>query len=286
MIERLFVDPDDIIDKILRHYIEFKSTWREILSIVSMINEIFGQKVVPDTKYLLLKIFCEKSSAILHFICFKCQRYGFSIPIRTNNKSSTCECGANSENIDRKSAFVSFSLEDAIRQLITSNSDNLILHDKEPDVFPIKDIYNGILYRRVINEAGGKALIFGYNSDGLRRFKCTKSSLWPGYLCLYNLKPSVRLLKDNIIIASLFNGSKIDSRVVMEPLIKEMNEINNCGGIITPFGKCKIFIITGSFDSVAKPKFMMHKQFNGICGCPACIHPGEHVNRSRKYSFL
>ena len=34
-------------------------------------------------------------------------------------------------------------------------------------------------------------------------------------------------------------------------------------------------VLNGIFDTVAKVPVMGMKQFNGVCGCPVCLHPGK-----------
>lgn len=115
------------------------------------------------------------------------------------------------------------------------------------------------------------------------RFNHSASSLWPAYLTIYNIDKRYRLRRENLLVITLFNGKTVPVNTIIEPLALEVAEINKGGGMDVGNKKLKVFVLTGSFDSVARPKFMNHKQFNGNFGCNGCLHPGISVGKSMKY---
>ena len=75
----------------------------------------------------------------------------------------------------------------------------------------IEDIYDGKLYRELINKGilnSGNNISFLFNTDGVPVFKSSKVSIWPLFLVINELPYEKRMAKENMIFAGLWFGDK------------------------------------------------------------------------------
>ena len=119
------------------------------------------------------------------------------------------------------------------------------------------------------------------NTDGVSLYKSSKVSLWPVYLEIANLCPKLRFRHDNVVICALWVGrSQPNMQMLLTPIFDELKRLNVVGFPINtgPDGirTVRVKLLFCFADLVAKAKILNMKQINGHCGCPTCIHPGEH----------
>ena len=119
------------------------------------------------------------------------------------------------------------------------------------------------------------------NTDGVSLYKSSKVSLWPVYLEIANLCPNLRFRHDNVVICALWVGrSQPNMQMLLTPIFDELKRLNVVGFPLNtgPDGikTVRVKILFCVADLVAKAKILNMKQFIGHCGCPTCIHPGEH----------
>ena len=118
------------------------------------------------------------------------------------------------------------------------------------------------------------------NTDGISLFKSSRITVWPVYLQIANLSPSVQFRQDNIITCGLWVGqTKPNMDIILTPILQEISRINNMGfSLMMPEGSkvVRIKLLFGIFDLIAKAQVLKMKQFNGSYGCPTCLHPGEY----------
>lgn len=251
-------------------------------NIVKIINTILGEQILPETKYYIQKIFSSGSTAILYYRCSSCNEMGFAMEMKRRVPNGECfNCKSNTR--DTVVSFVTFPLKSLLFKLLEAHERNLTLHDQPPASFPITDMYNGILYQQAVARNGGPIIAIGTNSDGVKRFNHTKSSLWPLYIVNYNLPPHLRMRQENLIVFGIFNGRQVPVEAMIIPLVHEIDKINEEGGLLVGERQIKVFLLTASLDSTARPKFQNHHQFNGEFGCYYCYDKGETIDGSRKY---
>ncbi len=154
------------------------------------------------------------------------------------------------------------------------------LKDHDPRI--IYDIHCGSGYRKI----GGASDFFTYpehigaifNTDGISVFKSSRLTVWPIYLALASLPPSIRMNKDNLIVTSLWVGHCKPPMHLLLPLFtSELERLSMVGvSVQTASGVKTVRMkpLFGVFDLIAKAPIMNIKQFNGKHGCPTCVHPG------------
>ena len=119
-------------------------------------------------------------------------------------------------------------------------------------------------------------------------YKSSSISFWPVCAVILNLPPSIRYNSANIMLLAIWCGpAKPSMNFLFQPVVDALNTLYSKGisiqtheGLKTIRGK----VLNGIFDTVAKAPVMGMKQFNGVCGCPVCLHPGKRLsNTSRVY---
>lgn len=154
-----------------------------------------------------------------------------------------------------------------------------------------QDIWNGEMLQGELGTdaffSAPQNLAFSLFTDGIPLFKSSSTSLWPVYLVVNNLPPSIRMNSENIVLCSLWCGpSKPPMHSLLDPIVKTLEKLATTGiALCTPEG-VKIVrgkVVLGIFDLPAKAAVLNMKQFNGEYGCSTCLHPGIHQNGSRVY---
>ena len=105
-------------------------------------------------------------------------------------------------------------------------------------------------------------------------------TIWPIYIALSSLPPSIQMNKDNLIIVALWVGSKPPMHLLLKPLKQIMKRLSTTDICFrSPVGIKKVWLqpLFGVFDLIAKAPVLNMKQFNRLNGCPTCLHPGERV---------
>lgn len=118
------------------------------------------------------------------------------------------------------------------------------------------------------------------NTDGVSIFKSGCTTLWPIYLEIANLPPSIRFRQDNILISGVWVGqSKPPMKSIFNETLKDIDHLNSIGfDYVSPEGQVtiRLKLLFGVFDLIAKAQVLNIKQFNGYHGCPTCLNPGEY----------
>lgn len=96
----------------------------------------------------------------------------------------------------------------------------------------IEDIFDGDLYKRlsqpnnILFDDNNFSYIF--NTDGFQASDLSFVSVWPVFLKIYELSPSIR--DDHIILAGLWvNEQKPTMNIFLPPLINQLNDLSSKG---------------------------------------------------------
>lgn len=154
-----------------------------------MINCIFTEAFLPNTRYLIDKLFYPKNSLTLHAICSKCGA-GMGKFDRKNRfiKCKLCKTVIKVKDKSYKDFFVMLDIGHPISKLIESNSDyyDYIVNKRVFEKGPIRDIYDGRKYQKFLSELDkdckNSYASVVFNTDG---HLCLKATLL--YSTLYGL---------------------------------------------------------------------------------------------------
>lgn len=127
------------------------------------------------------------------------------------------------------------------------------------------------------------------NTDGVKVFKSKgQSSLRPIQMFLNELPCEKRFKRENVILTGIWFGKSLDMSLYLKPFTDEMKDLEENKIQVNENGNTYDVIIRAfiiSTDTMAKPKLMAMKQFNGKYCCPYCLHPGNTKGdpKDRKY---
>lgn len=255
-----------------------------MIDILKLTNKTLGKRLLPDTKYLLFKKFDGNRNPIFHVDCPKCLSHIRYTGANKDGLAVCFVCGI--VNIKTsKVKFVTFNVESELNEVLERNKDNLIFQRAKLDDFPIRDVFDAEWNRKIYAEVGEFISLF-MSTDGVQAFNSTKNSLWPIFVIVNNIAPHLRFRMENIICLGFFYGNNLNMVEYLESFAKDLDAINSGNGMYTKdHQNLKVFCVGASLDSVAKPKVINMKMFNGFCSCPYCYILGVRINHSTKFPF-
>jgi hypothetical protein len=187
------INLDHLMNCVMRHFVEHKSKWQEIESILRIFNDVAKKKIVGSSKHTFMKHFEKKMTYFFYVICTNtsCQAIN-KIKAGSGIKKFTCKdkkCSTISNVADAKVAFVCFELESQLREILERYKDVLILPEKPSNMedFPIADVWDSKLHREILSKTKLPFISLTLNTDGVQVFKSNTTSLWPIILSVNNL---------------------------------------------------------------------------------------------------
>lgn len=269
----------DIARMVLMIYLKHNLSWSALEDILTMLNLIFGENVVPINKYFFKKMFALQKPCF-HFFCKKCFLYlGEKCEDKKDEECSNCKATTNI-SCKEKSFFIYLALRKQIENLLATHIDSITLNHAENNG-TICDIFDGKLYERIKaeNTSSEVTLTLSINTDGARVFKSKKhGSLWPLQCVLNEIPAKVRFNWENLILSGIWFGTDPDMTLYFKPLTEEIEDIND-NPIVWKFGdqllKIRVAPLIFPVDSVARCQIQMTTQYNGYYGCTFCLHPGN-----------
>lgn len=136
-------------------------------------------------------------------ICEKCDEL--------NPDHSVCQCGQPILKNSKKNNFlIHFPLEVQLRRMLEKHFDAVVQYfNREHKFGEISDFDDGELYKEIrAKNPNVHILPITMNLDGAQVFKSSRGSLWPLQLYLNFLPPEIRFLPKNIILSTIYFGSK------------------------------------------------------------------------------
>lgn len=162
--------------------------------------------------------------------------------------------------------------------------------DLDTDSDVMKDVWHGLAMIRLSNEneffSNNNRIALSLSTDGVPLFKSSSLSMWPVYISVLNLHPSIRMKADNIILAGVWVGPhKPSMKLLLQPVMDDLNSLCRDGlTVMLPNGSedFKAKLVFAVFDLPAKASVLNCKQFNGKYGCSVCYHPGFHLSNGTR----
>ncbi|XP_033228303.1 uncharacterized protein LOC117180093 isoform X2 [Belonocnema kinseyi] len=145
----------EVVIMILKFVLVHALSLTEATDLFFMINCIFAESFLPNTRYLLNKLFYPKCCMQLHGICSKCGAY-----IRKLNRKDRlvkCKICMTTVNVKDKAytdIFVMMDIASPISRLIESNSAyyNYIVNERVFEKGYIRDVYDGKKYQEFVSK--------------------------------------------------------------------------------------------------------------------------------------
>ncbi|XP_045913156.1 uncharacterized protein LOC123975596 [Micropterus dolomieu] len=219
--------------------------------LLKLINHLFGQDVVPGSKYAFNKVFQNNIDKVeFHFYCKACQK-----DVLENSVTQCLGCNSPVEpkTLNNGSFFISVPISLQIQHILQTPElqSQLSYRVNRPGKAEniISDIYDGDLYK-VLSEPG-------------------------------------EILSDPNNLSYTFN-SEPQMHVFLKPFVDQAKVLATKGVSWRKDGKVVISKVVGvccCVDSKARPAMQNCTQFNGYFGCGFCLHPGTLVNGQVKYTI-
>jgi hypothetical protein len=272
---------------VMDYYIRHKSTWTEIEGVLKLLNRVAKQEIIPSTKYSFFKHFKKDFDFSFHVFCKteSCSSIEM-IKCGSGKIEYVCpQCSTKNPVRDVKVAFVTFEIEKQLKNLLESHIDSLILPSEPLESFPIKDVWNCEIHRKILQELQAPFISITLNTDGVQIYESNKTSMWPKMICVNNLPLKERFKQDNLIISGFHYSNKLEMDIYLESFVQEIDRINSRGGIELSIGTFKVFCDLSSLDTPAKSKVQNMVQYNGYSGCPYCWARGDYIDRMVRFSM-
>jgi Transposase family tnp2 len=274
---------------VLMYYLRHNLSLAALDDLLTLINAISGQKLLPKSTFLFKKLFPPAIQPNFHFFCTECY-----LNLDDYDESVTTICPKCSSNVSYetgkgKNFFITFNIEYQIKEILKKNQKNILFKKNNNGNTLITDVKDGKLYDNY--QLLSKPITLTINTDGVKVFDSTKSgSLWPIHFVINELAPAIRFKPENLLVSGLWFGSDPKMELFFKPLVQELVELskkNTKIQINNEIIDVQIRAVLLTADCPAKDKIMKKKQFNGYFGCPYCLHPGKlETNRQIRYTCL
>jgi len=271
-------------------------SWLAVTDVLKMVNVLYGKKIVPSTKYFLMKYFeVGREDTIFHVYCPVCEKYlGKREEVSNDEGIVSCTCGQRFQTTSTDSYFLSVNMKGQLQDLFKNDTFVRLLEYRnerpKPKNGAVDDILDGARYRDLSAPGGilSSRLNYSYTfkTDGVPIGKSSKQSMWPIYATINELPQGER--SKHLLLAGIWVGKKNPSMTTfLKPFVNEANSLSEEGIDWTRNGEkvnSKIIPLCCTVDSVARCKILNMSQFDGYYGCTLCYHKSERTIKGLRFT--
>lgn len=266
--------------RIIDHHLKFNQSFKAMENMANIVNSTPQAAItVPNTTYKLKKKVDPNFDVVYNIKCPKCDDF-------TESNSNETQCVSCPQKLKTSicSYFISLPIEPQLKKIIDDNFEEIVSYHSNmklaTDNNTVRDIHDGEQYQKV-SKLYPKSIVLSLvvNTDGARVFNSSnKKSLWPIQIYQNYLRPSKRYIAGNVLVAALFFGEKPNMSQIFLPLLKELKNIEQSGGICFE-RKQKQFLFIPLIthcvcDLPAKAAVQELNSYIGYKSCGYCHHPG------------
>jgi hypothetical protein len=247
--------------------------------IMKLINSIFQENILPNSRHLLDKVLKSACGSHYHFLCNKCQHY-LGEKDYEKIRSVQCDvCNTVNEigNLSNSIFFVLFDIPPQLEVLFNIKKIRNALKDpldlvNIDDNGPIRDLYDGSVYQKFAKnlpiERSFRHVSCCFSFDGSPLFKTNHKEIWPIFVNVLELPPRMR--GHNLMIAGLWFGRKRPvTDVFLQLFIEHMNGLSINGfriKVANEEWKMKAYLLGSCCDAPARASVQSVHQHNGRAG--------------------
>lgn len=264
-------------------------------NLLKLINNVFGKRILPDSRYLIEKICNSKEKMTLHAMCPVCYDYlGEFKELGDIVICKICDTSVDTSNPSNICFFAYINPSSDIQDILKLYEKyyEYVISNRTHEKGHYRDIYDGKMYRDFVktlsNTDKHQYVTALFNTDGAPVFESSTFSIWPIYIILNEIPPEVRM--KNVIVSGLFFGpKKPEMNLFLDVFVKNINNLSTNGipcNINCTKKNIKLFCLVAVVDTVARAPMNGTTQFNGKYGCDWCLHPGQYFGGSMRYPFL
>lgn len=203
--------PGELLLMILKFSTTYMLPLSALCNMICLINNIFEWPILPESRYLIDKLFHFQDKAQYHFICPTCSKYLGQIKDTCKEVyCDMCNSSISVSIISPSNCFVILDPSTEISNLVQDNQDyyNDVINQRLNIGSDIQDIYDGQQYKMFVNSLPtnerNKYVTAVFNTDGAPRFESSQNSIWPIQMQINELPPQDRL--KNIITCGMWFG--------------------------------------------------------------------------------
>jgi hypothetical protein len=240
---------------------------------------------VPSSYKGLCTLLRKRSSTHLnpskHTICPHCQKLSSEM-----HKCTTC--AANYAPISPLTIplFYTFDISRQLEAILATSQDLLLHNGGGVEKKIMRDITDGKVYKRLIENEAGSFITLTMNVDGVQPNKGSDQSLWPVLLVINEIKRKKRFSLENLIIAGMWPGPSKPSRSQMslffKNIVSELQELEQ-GQLFKLYSPehddhsqfIKVFLIGACCDKPAQCLIQCLPEPTAFFGCGRCEIEGE-----------
>lgn len=276
----------------------FKMNFAQFEGAMKLVNTLFRSRVLPDTRYLLDKLFMAIAGIHYHFVCSFCKDYigehDYTIVhevVCENCKRTTVIC-----NLNDCIFFVLFDLPTQLEVLFSDddvfgslkNPFDLLLLGNLNENFCMKDVYHGSMYQKFVKSLGPRSPIAHLSTvcsiDGASPYDSSGFQIWPIFNNVLELAPKYRAHK--LLLAGLWFGRGHPTMdVFLLPYADKCKQWSEHGFTIFRKGeeiRMKLHCLGCCADAPARAAVQCIHQHGGSFSCHWCLHPSEN----RRFDLL
>lgn len=262
-----------------------------LVDLFKLINSIFIQPILPQSRYFLDKLFNPDGAATYHLLCNQCRSYIGTYKKKVDQvfNCTSCDNLVHVNKLKNTDFFITLNISLAIKNLLErhwTEYSRIMNRLSEENVYT--DFYDGKLYMEFVQtlEPAIRRLFVTlcFNADGAVVFKKAGHSMWLLQIMLNELPVNTKL-STPITFGIWFGDSKPNMNVFLKPFVAQMNELARTGVKCHVAGEekvVKVFALCCCVDSAARAPIQGISQWNGNFGCSWCLHPGVSVKINDK----
>lgn len=262
--------------RVVQHFLKHNDSYSSLKDVCRMVNESPGAGPrLPNTKYTIKRLIEPAYDCEYHIECPTCRTYSLVA------NEMLC-CGQKLKTLNTNH-FVYIPIKQQLIRNLEKNFNEIIGYNPTTEKEVIADLHDGAQYKKVQSKFQSKVLSIMVNTDGASVFKTIfNKSVWPVHLQQNYLVPSERFKTSNMMLAAMYFGpNEPNMEELFYPLLAELNQIQNEGGIILERnGNKHVFIPMLTHcccDLPAKCKVQSISSHAGYYACGYCLHPGTLI---------
>lgn len=285
---------------VLKYALVYKLPQSAIADLFRMLNIFLSTTVLPESRYLVDKIFNFEDNVDYYALCPTCKRFITQFNREEDNGAfcEQCDLQFSFKDPTYRDFFCIMNPENEIAHYMEENWTYFesIVDARARNTEHINGFHDGLFYKRLRNslpdDRKDNFITATFNSDGSPVFESSAFSVWPIQIMINEL-PFKQMTSKTIVCGLWFGRNKPDMNVFLEPFVTQMNIFTDRGITCNVRGIPRtlyVYAICSCDDSVARAPMQGITQFNGYFGCSWCLHPGYYVHVGRggsmKYILL
>ncbi|XP_077541255.1 uncharacterized protein LOC144153486 [Haemaphysalis longicornis] len=297
--------PSDLLALSVSFVTQHGLSWSAAEDLQKLISYVLQRFDVPATKYLFKKnTALTMETTRVHFYCYDCMQEKHlvaetsgSLADRNAVHTQCPECGRLCDGrtlLNDGNFYQSLPTKQQLTSLVAANDVSTALSERlkdinsRPDASTVLwDITDGLVYRAVRQKLNAHDLTLTINADGSLLFKSSKYSISPVQIMINELPEHLR--HENVLVSKLWYGqTHPDMNLLLSSFVEQMEDLS--AEVITwnadsETVQSKIYCLSCCAHSPARAIMQNMYQLNGHYGCGWCLHPGEVIYGTVKYTF-